>query len=103
MRHFYRSHLTPADVVAAADSFFAALGLTGTASGPRSRLFQGIVGTPAVASRMRLTVRAEGGHYTFVEVETDQIGESRLDRNVKRFFVELHRREEPGHAMAAAY
>ena len=52
---------------------------------------------------MRLSVRPEGGHYTFVEVETDQIGESRLDRNVKRFFVELHRREEPGHAMAAAY
>lgn len=52
---------------------------------------------------MRLNVRPEGGHYTFVEVETDQIGESRLDRNVKRFFVQLHRREEPGHAMAAAY
>jgi hypothetical protein len=103
MRHFYRSHLTPAEVVAAADSFFPALGLTGTQSGPRSRVFQGIVGTPAVPSRMRLSVRPEGGHYTFVEVETDQIGESRLDRNVKRFFVELHRREEPGHAMAAAY
>jgi len=52
---------------------------------------------------MRLSVRPEGGHYTFVEVETDQIGESRLDRNVKRFFVQLHRQEEPGHAMAAAY
>ncbi|MEW5918444.1 MAG: hypothetical protein AB1762_18730 [Gemmatimonadota bacterium] len=103
MRHFYRSHLTPAEVVAAADSFFAALGLAGTVAGPRSRVFQGTVGTPAVPSRMRLTVRPEGGHYTFVEVETDQIGESRLDRNVKRFFVELHRREEPGHAMAAAY
>lgn len=103
MRHFYRSHLTPAEVVAAADAFFSALGLSAVRSGPRSRTFQGIVGTPEVSAKMRLNVRPEGGHYTFVEVETDQIGESRLDRNVKRFFVQLHRREEPGHAMAAAY
>ena len=32
----------------------------------------------------------EGGHYTFVEAHTDQMGESRLDRNVKKFFVQLH-------------
>ena len=103
MRHFYRSHLTPAEAVAAADAFFGSLGLSVTPSGPRSRVYQGTVGAPEVTARMRLSVRPEGGHYTFVEVETDQIGESRLDRNVKRFFVELHRREEPGHAMAAAY
>jgi hypothetical protein len=103
MRHFYRSHLTPAEVVTAADAFFSSLGLTATPTGPRSRVYQGVVGTPDVPARMRLSVRPEGGHYTFVEVETDQIGESRLDRNVKRFFVQLHRREEPGHAMAAAY
>ncbi len=103
MRHFYRSHLAPADVIAAADSFFDSLGMSPTSSGPRARVFQGVVGTPDVPARLRLTVRAEGGHYTFVEAETDQIGESRLDRNVKRFFVTLHRREEPGHAMAAAY
>ncbi|HJU72985.1 MAG TPA: hypothetical protein VJ717_04505 [Gemmatimonadaceae bacterium] len=103
MRHFYRSHLTPAGVVAAADEFFGSLGLTATPTGPRARMYQGVVGTPAVTAKMRLSVRPEGGHYTFVEAETDQIGESRLDRNVKRFFVVLHRREEPGHAMAAAY
>ena len=103
MRHFYRSHLTPADVIAAADSFFGSLGLSVTTTGARARTYQGIVGTPAVTANMRLKVWPEGGHYTFVEAETDQIGESRLDRNVKRFFVELHRREEPGHAMAAAY
>lgn len=103
MRHFYRSQVAPADVMVAADRFFSSLGLTATVTGPRSRTYQGIVGTPEVTARMRLNVRPEGGHYTFVEVETDQIGESRLDRNVKRFFVQLHRREEPGHAMAAAY
>ncbi len=103
MRHFYRSHLAPAEVVAAADAFFGSLGLSLTPSGPRTRTYHGTVGAPEVTARMRLSVRAEGGHYTFVEAETDQIGESRLDRNVKRFFVELHRREEPRHAMAAAY
>lgn len=103
MRHFYRSQLPPADVMAAADAFFSSLGLTTTASAARARTYEGVVGTPEVTSRMRLNVRPEGGHYTFVEVETDQIGESRLDRNVKRFFVQLHRRDEPGHAMAAAY
>jgi hypothetical protein len=48
-------------------------------------------------------VKAEGGHYTFVEVNTDQMGESRLDRNVKKFFVSLHRTEEPHYALTASY
>jgi len=46
---------------------------------------------------------AEGGHYTFVEAATDQMGESRIDRNVKRFFVMLHRKVDPTHALEAAY
>jgi hypothetical protein len=48
-------------------------------------------------------VKKEGGHYTFVEVNTDQMGESRLDRNAKRFFVELHRTSDPAHKLEAAY
>ena len=48
-------------------------------------------------------MKAEGGHYTFVEVTTDQMGESRLDRNVKRFFVELHRADDPSHTLQASY
>jgi hypothetical protein len=51
----------------------------------------------------RIRVRAEGGHYTFVEVDTDQMGESRMDRNVKKFFVLIHRIEDPGHALEASY
>ncbi len=97
MRHFYRSHLVPADVVAAADRFFPDLGLASTASAARSRTFAGPLGAA------RIAVRAEGGHYTFIEVDTDQMGESRLDRNVKRFFVSLHRREDPRHLVEAAY
>ena len=45
----------------------------------------------------------EGGHYTFVQVDTDQMGESRMDRNVKKFFVGLHKHDDPTHALAANY
>ena len=52
---------------------------------------------------LKLSVKAEGGHYTFVEVVTDQMGESRLDRNVKKFFVQIHRAEDPSHTLEASY
>jgi hypothetical protein len=103
MRHFYRTHLTPADAVRAADAFFAKLGLTTTVSGDRTRTYRGVVGMPDVEATVHLTVRSEGGHYTFVEAETDQMGESRVDRNVKRFFVELHRLADHAHGLEAAY
>jgi hypothetical protein len=97
MRHFHRTSVGPAAVVEAADRFFPALGLTASASEPRARTFSGALGT------MRLTVKMEGGHYTFVQVDTDQIGESRLDKNVKKFFVELHRAAHPSHAIEAGF
>ena len=103
MRHFFRTHLTPSDVMQEADGFFNRLGLSVTERGNRTRTYQGVVGEPEVITNARLSVKPEGGHYTFVEVHTDQMGESRLDRNVKRFFVELHRRAEPSHAFEAAY
>jgi hypothetical protein len=52
---------------------------------------------------LQLGVRKEGGHYTFVEVSTDQTGESRLDRNAKKFFVALHKAGDPRHRIEAAY
>ena len=97
MRHFYRSHTPPADVLTAADRFFAELSFTLASSTARTRAFTGPLGA------MKLSARPEGGHYTFVEVTTDQIGESRMDRNVKRFFVELHRADDPSHALEASY
>ena len=97
MRHFYRSHMTPAEVLAMSDRFFPEIGLAPTATAVRARHYQGALGS------MKLSVKAEGGHYTFIEVETDQMGESRLDRNVKRFFVQCHRREDPSHALEASY
>ena len=97
MRHFYRSHSTPADVLVVADRFFGDLGLTLVATTARTRQLTGTLGV------LKLSVKAEGGHYTFVDVVTDQMGESRLDRNVKKFFVHLHRADDPSHALEAAY
>jgi hypothetical protein len=97
MRHFYRSHTATADVLAVADSFFPELGFTVVNTSARARSFTGPLGA------LKLSVRAEGGHYTFVEATTDQMGESRMDRNVKRFFVQLHRSEDPSHTLHASY
>lgn len=97
MRHFYRSHLAVADVLAAADDFFPNIGLAQQTTAPKTRTYSGPLGA------LKLSVKAEGGHYTFVQAETDQMGESRMDRNVKRFFVRLHRADEPTHALSANY
>ncbi len=97
MRHFFRTQLQPADVLAVADQFFPALGLPCVVHPSRGRSFAGPLGT------LTMTVKKEGGHYTFVEVHTDQMGESRLDRNAKKFFVQLYRLESPGHALEASY
>jgi hypothetical protein len=97
MRHFYRSHIAPADVLAAADDFFPDIGLAQNTTAPRTRTYSGQLGA------LKLSAKAEGGHYTFVQVDTDQMGESRLDRNVKRFFVSLHRTEDPAHLIHPNY
>ena len=63
------------------------------ASGPkraRTRSYSGALGTVTISAR------PEGGHYMFIEAVTDQTGESRLDRNVKRFFVQRTSRGRSG-------
>jgi hypothetical protein len=97
MQHFHRTHLTGEDVLALADEFFPTLGLTAASRAARSRTFAGPLGTVTISAR------PEGGHYTFIEAVTDQTGESRLDRNAKRFFVLVHRTADPAHRLAAAY
>jgi len=88
MRHFFRTQLTPVTVLRIADEFFPEIGIERSGHTARSRTF---------------SVRKEGGHYTFVEVSTDQMGESRLDRNAKKFFVALHKAGDPRHRIEAAY
>ena len=97
MKHFFRTQLTPVEVLNVADAFFPRLPLERSAHTSRTRTFRGLLGS------LQLMVKKEGGHYTFVEVHTDQVGESRLDRNAKRFFVELHRTADPAHKLEAAY
>ena len=89
--------MAPVEVLRIADEFFPEIELERTGHTARSRTFSGPLGT------LNLSVKKEGGHYTFVEINTDQMGESRLDRNAKRFFVELHRTGDPTHRIAAAY
>lgn len=103
MKHFHRTHVLPDAVLAAADEFFPAIGLKRTAAAPRARTFAGVVGTPEEPVTLTLSVKMEGGHYTFVEASTSAPGESRLDRNVKKFFVLLHRQVDARHALGAAY
>ncbi|MCE2902369.1 MAG: hypothetical protein ACK6DP_00005 [Gemmatimonas sp.] len=97
MRHFHRTSLAPDTVLAVADQFFGALGLVLGAADVRMRAFTGGLGT------LRLAVKMEGGHYTVVEVHTDQVGESRLDKNVKKYFNLLHRTADPRHVIEAGY
>lgn len=103
MRHFHRTSLHPDAVLETADAFFPTIGMNPVGKGARTRTFSGSVGTPEVPSALEVTVRMEGGHYTFVEASTDQPGESRLDRNVKKFFVLLHRQVHGAHDFAPSY
>jgi hypothetical protein len=97
MRLFHRTSIRPVDVMALADEHFKALGLRGTADTLRVRTFSGELGT------LHLKVRSDAGHYTLIEAFTDQIGESRLDKNVKKFFNRVHRAVDPHHAPTAGY
>ena len=97
MKHFHRCHGHPDAVLATADAFFPTIGLAAVTTAPRSRTFKGELGT------VTITVKMEGGHYTFVEAHTDQMVESRLDRNVKLYFVRLHRADDPHHVFSASY
>ena len=45
----------------------------------------------------------EGEEFRVSGKKDEGYGESRLDRNVKRFFVSLHRQEDPRHLLEAAY
>ena len=98
MRHFHRTHLRPEEALAIADEFFPTIGLSGgSVRASDARTFSGELGT------VTLRARPEGGHYTFIDAVTDQVGESRLDRNVKRYFVKVHRVADPRHELKAAY
>ena len=96
MKYFHRTSITPDQVLAAAARFFGAT-LAPVEEQPRRRQFAGSIG------RITVTVQAEGGHYTLVTVETDQVGESEADKHAKRFLTKVHTMAEPTHRPIGAY
>jgi hypothetical protein len=96
VKYFHRTTLSPDAVLAQAQGFFGAR-MAPAAEAPRRRAYAGALG------RVTITACAEGGHYTLVEVGTDQVGESELDRLAKRFLAELHKQVEPAHELRGAY
>jgi hypothetical protein len=96
VKYFHRTSLPPQQVLDAAKAFFGPR-MTPAEESPRRRAYAGPLG------KVRVSARAEGGHYTFVEVSTDQVGESELDRLAKRFLAEVHRQVEPTHEIRGAY
>lgn len=96
MKYFHRSSLPAERVLDAARRFFGGR-LAPAEENARRRVYSGALG------RVTVSVRAEGGHYTRIDVATDQVGESELDRLAKRFLAELHGEVDPTHALRGAY
>jgi len=96
MKYFHRTSLSPERVLESAKEFFGSR-MAPAEESARRRAYAGALG------KVTITARAEGGHYTFVEVSTDQVGESELDKLAKRFLAEVHQRVEPTHEVRGAY
>jgi len=96
MRYFHRTSASPEQVLEAAKSFFGPR-MAPAEESPRRRAYTGALG------KVTISARAEGGHYTYVEVSTDQVGESELDRLAKRFLAEVHKQVEPTHELRGTY
>jgi len=97
MRYFHRAHAAPDQALERARAFFSAHGFRAEMGpGDHARFISqlGIVD---------LHVEIEGGHYTRLNVATTAVGESDLDKRVKRFFSEFHRVEEPAYTVRGAY
>lgn len=96
MRYFHRTSLSPDTVLKKADEYFASY-VVPDGAGERQRTFGGSLG------RFSVKVFAEGGHYTMVNVETDQVGESEADKIAKRFLTRIHQAAEPTYVARGAY
>lgn len=103
MKHFHRTSVLPDAALTEADAFFPTIGMKQASSTARARKYEGAVGEPGEQVTLELTVKMEGGHYTFVEAKTSAQGESRLDRGVKTYFTRLHKMADPRHALSASY
>jgi hypothetical protein len=96
MKYFHRTHLAAEQVLEGSQRYFGAA-LSPVQQHDRRREFAGTIG------RITVTVQAEGGHYTLVTVETDQLAESEADKLAKRFLTQVHTMAEPTHRPIGAY
>ena len=96
MKYFHRTHSSPDTMLGLAAEFFGSR-LTPVQEEPHRRSFAGAIGKIGVA------VQAEGGHYTLVTVETDQVGESEADKLAKRFLTLAHAATHPSYRPIGAY
>ena len=96
MKYFHRTSVPPDQVLAGAGRFFGAT-LSPVEEQARRRGFAGNIG------RITVTAQPEGGHYTLVTVETNQVGESEADKMAKRFLTLVHTLAEPQHRPIGAY
>ncbi len=96
MKYFHRTTVSPEAVIQHVTEFFGAH-LSPLSEGVRARKFGGPIG------QLGVSVQAEGGHYTLVTVETNQPGESEIDKLAKRFLATVHQMAEPGHVVRGAY
>jgi hypothetical protein len=96
MKYFHRTHAAPDEMLQLASKFFGAQ-LTPVEEGARRRTFAGAIG------KVSVSLQAEGGHYTLVTVETDQVGESEADKLAKRFLTVAHAATHPTHRPIGAY
>jgi len=96
MQYFHRTSISPDDVITRAAAFFGGR-LAPTEERPRRRRFAGSIG------QLTVTAQPEGGHYTLITVETNQPGESEVDRLAKRFLSVVHQMADPAHSLRGAY
>jgi hypothetical protein len=96
MKYFHRTTVSPDAVIHHASVFFAPF-VSPVEEGNRRRRFSGPIG------QLSVSTEAEGGHYTLVTVETNQPGESEIDKLGKRFLAQIHTLAEPDHAIRGAY
>lgn len=96
MKYFHRTSTSPDQVITRAAEFFAKR-IAPVEEGRRRRRFAGALG------QISVTVEAEGGHYTLVTVETNQPGESELDKLAKRFLSVVHTATDTTHVLRGAY
>lgn len=96
MKYFHRTSVPPDLVIARAAAWFGER-MQPTEEGRRRRAFASTLGAVSV------TAQAEGGHYTLVTIETNQPGESELDKFAKRFLAVVHTLAEPAHQLRGAY